>query len=563
VRQAFPSTIERPLQELRGMSRDPADAQPAPSAPSVKPDSGLLIAPSLEQSLRSRTDAATQRNQLFVDDIVDTDSDLTLMVGRPVILRLKQAPFRIQIADDSIASYELITEQEISLQGKAIGTTVLNFWFSDPDSPGGQQVLSYLIRVFPDPEEGERLDAVYLVLEAEINRNFPNSSVRLSRIGNQVIVRGQAKDVEEAAQIIRIVSASAPRQTPDAPYDPSRLYIDTSLAEIAELGGVQDALNGANGTGVNANRVNSRVVNLLEIAGVHQVLLKVTVAEVNRSAARAIGAEVAFGGDDFNFFSLLPVTIPGAGGNLFVNSGDFELAINALKSLNLARSLAEPNLVTLNGQPANFQVGGQFPVPVVTGATNTGLQGVEFVPFGVQLSFVPVVTDKNRIRLQLQAIVSTRDESIGTTIGTDTNVAGLNSRNFQTTVELREGQTLAIAGLIQNNFGGRSDRVPFAGDIPVLGRLFSSDSNSFDEQELVVLVTPHLVGPMPAGVSLPVPGSDMYEPDDLEFFLGGRMTGGRAEDYRTPVRTDLEKMKAFRRAHRNYIIGQSGYSDGR
>jgi pilus assembly protein CpaC len=296
---------------------------------------------------------------------------------------------------------------------------------------------------------------------------------------------------------------------------------------------------------------------------VHQVLLKVTVAEVNRSAARAIGAELALGGDDVNFFSLLPVAIPGTGGNFFVNSGDFSLAINALKNLNLARSLAEPNLVTLNGQPANFQVGGQFPVPVVTGATNTGLQGVEFVPFGVQLRFVPTVTDKNRIRLQLQAVVSTRDESVGTTIGDNTNVAGLNTRNFLTTVELREGQTLAIAGLIQNNFGGTSNRVPLVGDVPILGRLFSSDNNSYDEQELIVLVTPHLVGPLAEGTALPLPGSDLFEPDDLEFFLGGRMTGGRAEDYRTPVRTDLEKMKAFRRAHRNYIIGQSGYSDGR
>lgn len=570
-----PSEEGRPISNSRG---------------TVQTADHLLPIPRSDAAIRPLTPAAAERNRTFVNDIIATDADLTLVEGRPIILRLRQAPFRMQIADPSIADYQLISEQEISLRGVKVGTTVLNLWFSDPAQAGEQQILSYLIRVFPDPEEGERLDVMYTALEAEINRNFPNSSVRLSRVANQVIVRGQAKDVEDASQIIRVIS-TAVHTLEDRAKEVNRIareitaakaysnitsqgtysVVDNSGAgwfgaasETMTASGLLRAAERAlsEGDASSTNSPNSRVVNLLEIAGVHQVMLKVTVAEVNRSAARAIGADIAFGGDDAGFFSLLPLAIPGAGGNFFVNSGDFNLAINALKTLNLARSLAEPNLVTLNGQPANFQVGGQFPVPVVTGATNVGLQGVDFVPFGVQLMFIPVVTDKNRIRLQLRATVSTRDEAIGTNINGG-NVAGLNSRNFMTTVELREGQTLAIAGLIQNNFGANSDRVPLIGDVPILGRLFSHDRNSYDEQELVVLVTPHLVGPLVEGCRLPVPGSDMFEPDDLEFFLGGRMTSGRAEDYRTPVRSDLAKMKAFRRVHRNYIIGQSGYSDGR
>src|SRR5205085_10926860 len=133
-------------------------------------------------------------------------------------------------------------------------------------------------------------------------------------------------------------------------------------------------------------------------------------------------------------------------------------------------SLAEPNLVTMNGQTANFQAGGQFPVPVVTGFTTAGLQGVNFIPFGVQLSFTPYITDRDRIRLVMSAEVSSRDLSAGNiTIG-GAAVPNLSTRNFQTTVELREGQTLAVAGLIQNNLGAESHRVPFFGYIPFLGR---------------------------------------------------------------------------------------------
>jgi pilus assembly protein CpaC len=178
------------------------------------------------------------------------------------------------------------------------------------------------------------------------------------------------------------------------------------------------------------------------------------------------------------------------------------------------------------------------------------------------LNFTPTVTDHDRIRLNLQATVSTRDESTGAVIA-DSEVAGLNNRNFQTTVELREGQTIAIAGLVQSNLGGSTARVPVLGDIPILGRLFSSDSTSYDEQELIVLVTPYLVNPLEATREpLPLPGSDYFEPDDFEFFLRGSLTGHIAEDFRTPARTDFDKIRAFRCLEQDLIIGQPGHSNG-
>jgi pilus assembly protein CpaC len=203
----------------------------------------------------------------------------------------------------------------------------------------------------------------------------------------------------------------------------------------------------------------------------------------------------------------------------------------------------------------------------VTGATATGLQGVSFVPFGVQLGFTPYIADKDRIRLQLNATVSTRDVAIGTNIGTGNNtssaVPGLNTRTVNTTVEMREGQTLAIGGLLQTSLGGTTIRVPFFGDIPCFGQLFRLDTTSAGESELVLLVTPELVHPMEPKEVPPLPGSDYYEPGDLEFYLKGRLESLRNYDYRSPVMTDIHRMCAYRHCEEQYFVGPHGHIQDR
>ncbi len=210
-------------------------------------------------------------------------------------------------------------------------------------------------------------------------------------------------------------------------------------------------------------------------------------------------------------------------------------------------------MVALNGQTASFSAGGEFPVPVVTGFTAAGLQGVSFVPFGVQLKFKPTITDKDRIRLNINGDVSSVSTQGGANVG-GTNVPGLNSRKFQTTVELREGQTMAMAGLIQSNYLVNSTRIPFLGDIPILGRLIGgADQTASGEQELIVLVTPVLVHPLDPHHTRPIPGADMVEPNDVEFYLGGHLESHRPIDYRTPVRTDLLKAEQYRQELRSPI----------
>ena len=526
--------------------------------------------------------AARERVARYVVERVDPQLTLDVQLGRPAILRFKQAPFRDQVADPNVVDLLNVTESEYSVNGTQLGSTVINFWFENPEAAGGQEVLSYVVRVLDDPETARRYELLLAQVEEDINRAFPNSVVQLSYVGSQVVVRGQAKDVEDATQILRIVARSIPRdESLDSPFSPDEFFLgNPDAAAVIEAGGLTGLLEGQTASGVNSARINNRIVNLLEIAGVHQVMLKVTVAEVNRSALRRASANmIALFGDSAafaSFGSLMRLAegafedMGGVGGTLIVDRGEFDLIMNFLKTHQLAKALAEPTLTTLNGQRANFQVGGSFPVPDnglsgegnVGGVNFVGGQSVRFIPFGVQLNFTPTVTDHNRIRLQLQTSVSTRDESTGALIG-DTEVSGLNERQFTNVVELREGETLALAGLIQNNLGGESDRVPFLGDVPFLGRFFSQDRTSYDEQELIVLVTPYLVNPIDATCQpLALPGSDYFEPDDLEFFLRGSLTGHIAEDYRTPIRTDVHKMKAFRRLEQEWIIGQPGHSNG-
>jgi pilus assembly protein CpaC len=509
----------------------------------------------------------------FVGGFVDPKYTLDLVQGRTRSMKLKFAPKRVQVADESIVMYNLLDPTEVTLMGKNAGTTVLNLWFEDPDEKNKQRIISYHVRVVPDPEARVRLEKVYQALEKEINATFPNSVVSLKLVGDKLAISGQAHDIADATQILRIVRANAPND------DSVRQTGGTKTSESI-------AVTGVPGLEDFQHLGGPSVINLMRIPGEQQVMLRVTVAEVNRTAARSIGmnfsitnkagltvfenrtgniatgGQAAVFGGAFNNINGLANNLAGLATNnlpVALDNGQVRLAINALRSLNYARSLAEPNLVALNGQTATFRAGGQFPVPIISGYTAAGLQGVNFVPYGVQLNFTPFITDRDRVRLNINASISTRDINSGTNIA-GSFVSGLNSRDFQTTVELREGQTLAIAGLIQNNLGADASRIPFFGDIPILNRFAGFDRVSAGEQELVVLISPELVHPMNAKEIPPLPGSDLFEPSDLEFYLLGRLESLRGHDYRSPVMNDPARMRRYHRCDQIHIFGPNGYS---
>jgi pilus assembly protein CpaC len=225
--------------------------------------------------------------------------------------------------------------------------------------------------------------------------------------------------------------------------------------------------------------------------------------------------------------------------------------------------LAEPNLIALSGQQASFLAGGQFPVPVPqSGGGLTNNVTIQFKNFGVQLSFVPFVLDDETIRLQVAPEVSSIDFSLGTTlVQGGREVPGLSTRRVETTVELKQGSTLALAGLLQVDLDARTQRIPGIGDLPYIGPLFSNTSHKRVEKELLVLVTPYLIQPMSPDQVPPVPGSEIKDPNDKEFYFLNRIEGRTGRDFRSTTSWDnawhlVERMKL----EQCYMQGPVGYS---
>lgn len=542
----------------------------------------LLGEPESNSSTPTASPQTKTKFAQFVDpNLVQPEDTLQLIEGRTYILKFKQPPLRYQV-DDTVVAADTISPLELSLRGEgqqrnAAGgggsnarSTVLNLWFEDPNAPERQSVLSYLLVVRPDPETKLRIEQRYKALEEEINRLFPNSHVKLSLVGDRLAVRGEAKDIVEAAQLLQLVAANAPNNTNVEPLNVGsfNLFVNPQTLNQPAI----TTPGEATGLLENLAQRNPNLINLIRVSGEQQVMLKVTLAEVNRTAARAIGVNFAVSGDSGVTFASLPnglalqangnradlnpIGAVARGANFLVNQGDFRMAVNALSQMGMARTLAEPNLVALNGQVARFQAGTDIAVQNLAGGQGVVLNGFSQVFAGITLSFTPLITERDRVRLQLVA-------QVGSQTGTTAAGPNITQRTVQTTVELRDSQTLAVAGLLSTNYNNTAAGMPFLGNVPVLGRLFRQDTTSTTENELMIIVTPQLVHPLECDEVQPMPGDDTFEPSDVEFFVKGRLESLRSEDYRDGARTTWDRMKAYRNCEQKFILGQHGHSDGR
>ncbi|MGB3178509.1 MAG: hypothetical protein WBC68_05045, partial [Albidovulum sp.] len=201
-------------------------------------------------------------------------------------------------------------------------------------------------------------------------------------------------------------------------------------------------------------------------------------------------------------------------------SGSVRLGIllEALESKGLVRTLSEPNLTTLSGQEAKFLAGGEIPVPV---NNENNVITIAYKPFGVELSFTPRVVDGDIINLAINAAVSSIDTTVSQSIGNGITIDGFKRREATTTVEMRDGESFAIAGLLKDDFTDLNGQVPWLGDIPVLGALFRSANFQRAQTELVIIVTPHLVSPV-RGEALALPTDRVRPPTEAELFLFGK-----------------------------------------
>jgi pilus assembly protein CpaC len=382
------------------------------------------------------------------------------VVRHPVILQ------RISIANPQVADAIVVSAQEIVINGKTTGTTSLILW----DNAGGRAL--YSVRVTPD----------LATLEADLEAMFPDDSIEVAAAGTSLVLSGAVSSELKAEKVRALAGLIAPEA--------------------------------------------ESIIDRLEVPEPGQVLLQVRFAEVNRSMLQRTGINIlrwnpdelsgfttagrppAFTGDRADVESTLSDAV-----NLFLFAPDADLAvfIQALKQNGLFRSLAEPNLLAVHGQEASFLAGGEFPYPVVQGGANVGAVTIQFREFGVRLNFTPWITNSGNIRLHVAPEVSTLDFANGLTLQ-GFNIPAILSRKAETEIELMDGQTFAIAGLIDNTMLEDVDKIPVLGDIPILGALFRSKEMRQSRTELLVLVTPRLVDPLDE--SPPVPTS---EPQDWEW----------------------------------------------
>lgn len=443
---------------------------------------------------------------------------LDLKLGGSELIKTP-APFtRVAIANPDIADVVVLSTSEVYIFGKKLGFTSMVLWEEDKDKTVLDVVVSLDITA----------------LKQQLFELYPNEKIDVYASETGVVLSGTVSGPEVVEQVIRL----------------TRTYLPKTAEGDKSQGG-----SGLSGSGI---------TNLLKVGGLQQVMLEVTFAEVSRDSGRDIQVGIGLDnmGKDFtgNFGTgplgvegngvvdngsvkvpagSLPAlaaqtlllnfagdTISGLAGNaanIFVKIDHFTAALQFLESEGLARTLAEPRLVTQTGQEASFLAGGEFPVPQVEA---DGEIEINYKPFGVALSFTPVVMSDGRISLHVVPSVSTIANYSQTAAGP---MPILSTRNLETTVQLHDGQTLALAGLLQDNMRETVRKIPFLGDIPILGTLFRSTGYTQEKTDLLVAVTPHLVKPVPEG-TIKFPGDRIQVPNRYEFYLEGVLEGARSDD---------------------------------
>jgi pilus assembly protein CpaC len=461
-----------------------------------------------------------------VQALPDIQAKMKVVHRRSQLLVGKSNIVKTAVANGGVISVVQYSEREIAFVGESLGQTTVTIWFEDGSDP-----LIYLVEVIRDPSLEERRRIDYGKLEKKLALAFPNSKVYLIPLSNKIIVKGQARDAEEAVHILNIIRGEVIDQYGGS-YGPNsgmngatvgNNYAGGTFNDLTGFGpGGGGGFNpwglGFNGSG---DLWSNHIVNMLEVPGEFQVAIRVRIAELNRSELKRMGVSLSalISGDDIALGSTLTgnaTTLSGV-----FQAGDISVLIDALSANGHATILAEPTLVVESGHSANFISGGDFAVPTTVGVGGVGAVATTFRGYGTSLAVVPTILDRDLIRLQITPEFSELNSE-----NSVNGVFGTNLRRVTTTVKLREGQTVALAGLFSRQSRSEVGRIPFLGEIPVLGPLaFSAKRASHDEKELLILVSPEIVRPMEAEEVPPVPGYEVTHPTDCEFFIKN-MTAG-------------------------------------
>ena len=407
----------------------------------------------------------------------DSSNELSVAVGKTVLVDCVRPATRVAIGLGEVAEASAISPNEIMVNGKAAGETSLIIW----DDRGGRQFFNVTVRA-----NTASLDNNMEAVRRELITEMGGSVVKATSENGVIYLRGTVKDLTSATRAVQIASTAG------------------------------------------------KVVNLLNVAvpkANAQIMLKVRFAAVDRSKARSLGINIfdlglgnVVGGISTGQFSP-PSVSGGTGGSGGVSSGGYTagitdalnllaffpglksgMTVKALETTGVVEVLAEPNIVATDGQEASFLAGGEYPYPMVQGSSagGSGAVTIQFKDYGVRLNFIPTITPRGTIRLQVAPEVSALDFSNAVQIS-GFNVPAITTRKVKTEVELNDGATFVIGGLIDNRESETFEKIPFIGDIPILGKFFTSKVKNRTNTELMVLVTPEIVAPVEAGVTPPTP----------------------------------------------------------
>jgi pilus assembly protein CpaC len=399
---------------------------------------------------------------------------LEMLVKSSRILTLEARIPKFQVHNEEVLGATPVSQNQIQIFAKAPGTTQLNLWDTE------DKLYTVDVTVLADARE----------VEGILSSQLPFASLKVMPINNSAIISGTVTSVDDVDRAVAIAEQFYPT-----------------------------------------------VVNNIKVVGVQQVLLHTRIMEVSRTKLRDLGVDWGTVSSDSFFYSapsqLIDVTGSGLGGvfptpeaslnatnRIFVNGGDFEAFIAALRKQDLVKFLAEPTVVATHGRPARFNVGGKVPYIVPTG---NNAVSINYEEFGTAVDFLPFVVGPGRIRLEVRPEVTEPDDSRSIT-ASGIQVPAFSSRYVETAVELQAGQTFAIAGLLQSRTEAVTRSTPFFGEIPLVGMLFRRVRDQRNDIELLITVTPELVDAMdPHEVPRGGPGLNSMNPTDCELYVKGHI----------------------------------------
>jgi pilus assembly protein CpaC len=438
--------------------------------------------------------AATAQPKAYTSGTYRPTAQVALSIGDGQMINLPRRVSNVWVSNPQVADVVVNSPTQLNLFGKAFGETTVIATSADGSVVYGVQV-----------HVSQNLPTINEVLRAAM----PDADIRVMNVGQTAILTGTVASPEDAATAAQIANSQ---------LNPG---VDMSAANAP---------------------CKICVINRLKIATPLQVMLKVRIAEVNRSALKQIGVNLlgrdpkpggaffgigqgnpgdlgggtAGGGRTFNF----PSAGTGLGLAGKVLGLDLLGTLDLLQNDGVVSTLAEPNLTALSGETASFLAGGEFPIPVSQG---NNAVSVEYKQYGVSLAFTPIVLGDGRISLRVRPEVSQLSDAGSVTLNGYV-VPALTTRRAETTVELGSGQSFMLAGLLQNTSNNSIKKAPFLGDLPILGALFRSTSYQRNETELVIVVTPYLVRPSSGPLALPTNG--YRAPTDGSAMLLGQISGG-------------------------------------